>query len=348
MFALPNNESAPSGFKSPIVHSHINQYAELKHLVKQQGLLEKQPVYYTFKIVLTLCLLVLGLIPILVMKNFWLLIPDAIYMAFVSTQIAFIGHDAAHQQITQTSRKNYIIGLMDSLLVGVSYSWWANKHNRHHSHPNQESLDPDIEIPLISFTEEQARSRQKLARFVTKYQAYFYIPMYTLLPFSMRLVSIQFLVRKKGAGLLIEGSLILIGIFLYLSLLVSQLGIWKALLFLGIHQAVFGLFLGLVFVSNHTGMPILEKEEQMDFLSRQVLTARNIKGNPLLDFWYGGLNYQIEHHLFPKMPRNKLKEARLVVKSFCQKHSIAYCETNFSETYRDIHQYFQRIAAEVR
>jgi len=348
MFALPNNESVPSGFKSPVVHSHINQYAELKHLVKQQGLLEKQPVYYTFKIVLTLCLLVLGLVPILVMKNFWLLIPDAIYMAFVSTQIAFIGHDAAHQQITQTSRKNYIIGLMDSLLVGISYSWWANKHNRHHSHPNQESLDPDIEIPLISFTEEQARSRQKLARFVTKYQAYFYIPMYTLLPFSMRLVSIQFLVRKKGPGLLIEGSLILIGIFLYLSLLISQLGIWKALLFLGVHQAVFGLFLGSVFVSNHTGMPILEKEEQMDFLSRQVLTARNIKGNPLLDFWYGGLNYQIEHHLFPKMPRNKLKEARLVVKSFCQKHSIAYCEMNFSETYRDIHRYFRRVAAEVR
>ena len=348
MFALPNNESVPSGFKSPVVHSHINQYAELKHLVKQQGLLEKQPVYYTFKVVLTLCLLVLGLVPILVMKNFWLLIPDAIYMAFVSTQIAFIGHDAAHQQITQTSRKNYIIGLMDSLLVGISYSWWANKHNRHHSHPNQESLDPDIEIPLISFTEEQARSRQKLARFVTKYQAYFYIPMYTLLPFSMRLVSIQFLVRKKGPGLLIEGSLILIGIFLYLSLLISQLGIWKALLFLGVHQAVFGLFLGSVFVSNHTGMPILEKEEQMDFLSRQVLTARNIKGNPLLDFWYGGLNYQIEHHLFPKMPRNKLKEARLVVKSFCQKHSIAYCEMNFSETYRDIHRYFRRVAAEVR
>jgi fatty acid desaturase len=348
MFALPNNESAPSGLKSPVAYSHTNQYVELKRLVKQQGLLEKQSIYYTFKIVLTLCLLALGLVPIVVVKNFWLLIPDALYMAFVSTQIAFIGHDAAHQQIAQTSRTNYIIGLMDSLLVGVSYSWWANKHNRHHSHPNQESLDPDIEIPFISFTEEQARSRQKLARFVTKYQAYFYIPMYTLLPFSMRLVSVQFLLRKKGVGLLIEGSLILIGIFLYLSLLISQLGMWKALLFLAIHQAFFGLFLGSVFVSNHTGMPILEKEEQMDFLSRQVLTARNIKSNPLIDFWYGGLNYQIEHHLFPKMPRNKLKEARLIVKSFCQKYSIAYCETNFSETYRDIHQYFQRIAAEVR
>lgn len=347
MFALPNNESTASGIKSSSAHSPINQYAELKHLVKQQGLLEKQPIYYTFKIVFTLSLLILGLVLILVVKNFWLLIPDAIFMAFVSTQIAFLGHDAAHQQITQTSRKNHIIGLMDSLLVGISYSWWANKHNRHHSHPNQESLDPDIEIPFISFTEEQARSRQNFARFVTKYQAYCYIPMYTLLPFTMRLVSIQFLVRKKGANLLIEGSLILIGIFLYLSLLISQLGIWKALLFLAIHQAFFGLSLGLVFVSNHTGMPILEKEEQLDFLSRQVLTARNIRGNPLIDFWYGGLNYQIEHHLFPKMPRNKLKEAQLVVKSFCQKHSIAYCETNFLETYRDIHQYFQRIAAEV-
>jgi fatty acid desaturase len=164
----------------------------------------------------------------------------------------------------------------------------------------------------------------------------------------MRFVSIQFLVRKKGQDLLIEGTLILIGFFLYFSLLFSQLGFWKGLLFISIHQAFFGLFLGSVFVSNHTGMPILEKEEQMDFLHRQVLTARNIIPNPLIDFWYGGLNYQIEHHLFPKMPRNKLKEARLIVKSFCEMHSIAYAETTFSETYRDIHEYFYRISTEVR
>ncbi len=346
--ALPNNESAPSEFESPVARSPINQYVELKRIVKGKGLLETQPIYYTFKLLLTLSLLVLGLVPILVIKNFWLLIPDAVYLAFVSTQIAFIGHDAAHKQIAHTSWKNYVIGLMDSLLVGVSYSWWANKHNRHHSYPNQESLDPDIEIPMISFTEEQARSRQKLARFVTKYQAYLYFPMYTLLPFTMRFVSIQFLVRKKGQDLLIEGTLILIGFFLYFSLLFSQLGVWKALLFISIHQAFFGMFLGSVFVSNHTGMPILEKEEQMDFLHRQVLTARNITPNPLIDFWYGGLNYQIEHHLFPKMPRNKLKEARLIVKSFCEMHSIAYAETTFSETYRDIHEYFYLISTEVR
>ncbi|HEX3640346.1 MAG TPA: hypothetical protein VHV10_03540, partial [Ktedonobacteraceae bacterium] len=92
--ALPNNESTPSEFESPVARSPINQYAELKRIVKGKGLLETQPIYYTFKLVLTLGLLVLGLVPILVIKNFWLLIPDAVYLAFVSTQIAFIGHDA--------------------------------------------------------------------------------------------------------------------------------------------------------------------------------------------------------------------------------------------------------------
>ena len=88
------------------------------------------------------------------------------------------------------------------------------------------------------------------------------------------------------------------------------LSVGQALLFIVVHQALFGLYTGLVFAPNHKGMPILDSDSQLDFVRRQVLTSRDVNAHPLTDFWYGGLNYQIEHHLFPSMPRNKLKKLR--------------------------------------
>lgn len=134
---------------------------------------------------------------------------------------------------------------------------------------------------------------------------------------------------------------------LYFGLLLSRLGVWPAVLFFCIQQMLFGLYLGSIFASNHKGMLILDKESQMDFLLRQVLTSRNIKASPFIDFWYGGLNYQIEHHLFPNMARNKLKEAQQIVKTFCQAHSIPYCETTMSQSFREVHQFLHRTGAQI-
>ncbi|MDP8950858.1 MAG: fatty acid desaturase, partial [Actinomycetota bacterium] len=85
-----------------------------------------------------------------------------------------------------------------------------------------------------------------------------------------------------------------------------------------------------------------------DFLRRQVLTSRNVTAHPLTDFWYGGLNYQIEHHLFPSMPRNKLREAQSIVKAFCREHAIAYHETSVLRSYREILQHLHEVGAPLR
>lgn len=89
-----------------------------------------------------------------------------------------------------------------------------------------------------------------------------------------------------------------------IGLLLIALPAWQALVFVLIHKAATGMYLGLVFAPNHKGMLITEHDNDMDFLHRQVLTARNVYANPFVDAWYGGLNYQIEHHLFPSMPRS--------------------------------------------
>src|ERR671912_590009 len=85
---------------------------------------------------------------------------------------------------------------------------------------------------------------------------------------------------------------------------------------------LFCLYLGCSFAPNHKGMPTLTEADQLDFLRRQVLTSRNVRGSRFVDFLLGGLNYQIEHHLFPNMPRPNLRHAQPLVREFCRRHDL--------------------------
>jgi fatty acid desaturase len=107
----------------------------------------------------------------------------------------------------------------------------------------------------------------------------------------------------------------------------------KAVLFVLLQQALFGLYLGLSFAPNHKGMPIFNAEDNVDYLRRQVLTSRNVRGGWLVDFVLGGLNYQIEHHLFPNMPRPNLRRAQGLIREYCQRHRVAYHETTLWRSY---------------
>jgi fatty acid desaturase len=99
----------------------------------------------------------------------------------------------------------------------------------------------------------------------------------------------------------------------YLTAVLLVLPPVKAAVFIVVQQALFGLYLGCSFAPNHKGMPMLSADDQGDFLRRQVLTARNVRGNWLVAFALGGLNYQIEHHLFPSMPRPNLRRAQPII-----------------------------------
>ena len=123
---------------------------------------------------------------------------------------------------------------------------------------------------------------------------------------------------------------------------------WQAALFIVVHRALAGFHMGSVFAPNHKGMPVLEPGEKLDYLRQQVLTARDVLPNPVIDFAYGGLNYQIEHHLFPNMPRNRLKDAREVVRTFCLERGIPYHETGFWQSQREILGYMHEVSAPLR
>jgi fatty acid desaturase len=330
-------------------NSRTNHYPELRRIIKEQGLLDKQPVYYYYKILSTLGLLALSMTLLVVVDNFLLQLANAAFLAFVFGQLGYLGHDAGHRGVFRSIRGNEIIGLSVSFLVGLSRTWWVTQHNQHHSTPNDLELDPHTSLPLLAFSQESALGKSRLMRFVVGYQAFYFIPLLLLESLGIRLASIQFMWRRRKARYLVAEPLLMgLPFLLYFGLLFYFLSPSQVLGFVLVHQGLFGLYYGLVFAPNHKGMLILDKKSPLDFLRTQVLTTRNVKPSLITDFWYGGLNYQIEHHLFPLMPRNKLGEARKIVKAFCQLHDISYYETGTFRSYREILIYLHWVSAPAR
>jgi fatty acid desaturase len=325
-------------------------YAALKRLIKEKGLLDKQPGFLTYKIIFTATLLAVSLIILFLTDTIWLQLLNAVFLAFVFGQMGFIAHDTGHRQGFHTPKQNDIFGLVHAnLLIGMSYGWWLDKHNQHHAQPNVEDMDPDIAIPVVAFTEKDALAKRGIPRFIVKYQSYFFFPLLLFEAYSLRVGSIGFLTQNKTWKYRwIEILLLTLHFVWYFTLIFLALGAGMGLVFIFIQQALFGLYMASVFAPNHKGMLIIGKDEVIDFLRLQVLTARNVKAHPITDFWYGGLNYQIEHHLFPSMARNQLREAQKIIRQFCADLEISYHETSMFRSYVEILEYLHEVSAPLR
>jgi fatty acid desaturase len=231
----------------------------------------------------------------------------------------------------------------------MSYGWWVQKHNRHHGNPNDVDLDPDIDVGAIVYTHEQAMARRgRLGKLLAMYQVYFFFPLTTFLAWSMHVVGATYLIKEDSRYRRLEFAMLAAHAVIYLGAMVYFLGPWSALMVVIIHKAVGGAYLASVFAPNHKGMPQTDSTTRLDFVRTQVLTARNIYGHPLTDFWYGALNYQIEHHLFPGMPRINVKRAQPIIKQFCAERGIAYHETTFLQSYRELLGFLNEVGEPLR
>ncbi len=344
-----NREFLDTAIENSSRNEGNKEYLQLRRRIAGKGLLERQYPYYAVKIAATLAMLALGLAVIAVFDQLWVQMLNAVFMAMVFGQFGFIGHDSGHRQIFRSARNNDLVMLLAGLVTGMAPSWWQDKHNTHHRNPNQLDLDGDIEVSVFAFTEEQALQTRGFLRFLVKYQAFFFYPMLLLTSLSLLGGSLAYLARRERVRYPVaEVTAVVAGVGLYLALLFFFLPPWQAALFIVVHRALAGLYMGSVFAPNHKGMPVLSPEAKLDYLRQQVLTARDVLPNPVIDFAYGGLNYQIEHHLFPNMPRNRLKEAREVVKTFCQERVIPYHETGFWQSQREILGYMHEASAPLR
>jgi fatty acid desaturase len=309
--------------------------------VRAKGLLDRRPGYYLAKITLTIFALFAGWALLVIVGNSWAALAVAPLLGLLFTQLGFIGHDAGHNQVFCSRRRNRLLGLIvGNALIGLSFGWWVPKHNAHHAHPNEVGRDPDIgEGTAVPAVDAQGNERGPVAAWLTRWQAPLFFPLMLLRSSGMHVLGINRLVRRRDRAAALEACLIVLHAALYLTVVLWVLSPLKALAFVVIQQAVFSVYLGISFAPNHKAMPIIESGTAAGFARRQVVTARNVSGGWFTTFMLGGLNYQIEHHLFPSMPRANLRLVQGMVRDFCVTSGLGYSEESFVESFRQILQH---------
>ncbi len=314
-----------------------SDYAELSRRIKAAGLLRHRPGFYLPAIVGTVLLLGAGWATLVVLGPSWWQLFTAVFLGVMFTQLGFLGHDVGHKQVFRSRRATYAFGVLaGNACIGLSYGWWLDKHNRHHAHPNDLQRDPDVRAGALIFDPSQRIDRRGLAAVVTSAQAYLFFPMLLLEGLHLHVSSFRALRSGAVKARWLEAGLLLLHVAAYVGVVALVLPLWQALAFVALQQAVFGLYMGVSFAPNHKGMRVERPEDQWDFLRRQVLTSRNVRGNPVVDLALGGLNYQVEHHLFPSMPRPSLRRAQPLVREFCAERGVRYVECGLVASYRQV------------
>jgi fatty acid desaturase len=324
-----------------------SDYARLVRAVNQAGLMGRRTGNYAWRIAITSFLLAGGWVAFILIGNSWWQLGVAVFLAVIFTQLGFLGHDAGHRQICAGRRPSYVLGLLlGNLGIGLSFGWWVGKHNRHHANPNTEGADPDVMLRALAMSPDQAAASRGITRIVYRYQALLFFPMLLGEAFSVHAASIGALSSRPRRHRSAEAALLAAHFAAYLTVVFLVLSPVKAVVFILVQQGMFGLYLGASFAPNHKGMPILRREDKHDFLRRQVLTSRNIRGNWLVDLALGGLNYQIEHHLFPSMPRPNLRRSQPLISEFCRQHGLPYAEASLFGSYAQALRHLHTIGAQ--
>ena len=309
--------------------------------------MQRKPLYYVVRMALVALLAAGAWTAFFLVGSSWWVLAVAPFLAIAFAQMALVAHDLAHRQVFRTKRPSEIFGrIAGNLGVGMSYGWWMDKHTRHHNNPNHDDLDPDVAPEVLIWATKSAVGRRGLAAFVTRHQAGLFFPLLTLLSTDLKVSSVKALragtVKRPG----LEAALLIVHAAVYLGSLFVFLSPLQAIAFLLVHQGLFGVYLGMTFAPNHKGMPHPTGDE--DFLRKQVLTSRNVKGGWFVDVALGGLNYQIEHHLFPGMPSPNLRKAQPIVRDYCAEIDVAYEQTGLIESYRQALRHLHEVGAPLR
>lgn len=321
-------------------------FAELSRRVRDRDLLLRRGGYYAVKITIVVTALAALIASVVLLGNTWWSLVPAVGLAFVLAQIGFLGHDAGHRQVWAHRGANDTTGLMlANLLSGFSFGWWQAKHSRHHAHTNAEGRDPDIEAGALVFTPDQVVACGRFGRWFAGIQPFMLVPLLFLEALNLHVASVRALLGRRDRAALVEAGLLVIhtGLFFVAPFLV--LSPLRAVVFIIVSQALYGFYLGVSFLPNHVGMPTVAEGDDRGFLRRQVQSSRNLSGPALVGFLFGGLDSQIEHHLFPTMPRGNLRRARVVVRGFCAEHDIPYAEQSLVHAYRDVVLHLRTVGA---
>ncbi|CAG8468096.1 8621_t:CDS:2 [Paraglomus brasilianum] len=335
---------------------------DIKQQFKELGYFKSSKAYYTFKVLTNLSILAITL-SILFRYGGTLsgVLLSSFFMGAFWQQCGWLSHDFLHHQVFEQRIWNNVMGhFLGAICLGFSPSWWKDKHNTHHASPNVHGQDPDISThPILTWSEyalsdlfasDDAATptiySPEVSRFLVKYQPLLYFPILHFARISWCIQSLLFVlpgwkkIKENDPRMPVTPvefiGLVVHHVWYFVTLYLFVPKTWLALTFYFTSQAMGGLLIALVFALNHNGMKILTMEEshKMDFFAQQVVTGRDvIASNPsfqwCIDWFCGGLNYQIEHHLFPTMPRHHFHKVQPSIQLLCEKYNIPYHRTTF-------------------
>lgn len=340
----PAPAPAPHGVRRP-ARRVTRDYAALAKVVRDSGLHSRRYAYYWSRLVVTVVAFALVWAGVVLLGDTWWQLVLAAALAVVLAQLAFLGHDSSHRQIFRSRAWNDWTGrVLANAFVGLSHVWWTAKHNAHHEAPNREGHDPDISPGVIAFTPAVLASRHGWRRWFARRQGWFFFPLLALEGLNLHVASVRTVLgRGPVVHRGVEVPVLLTRLVLNVAVLALLLPPAMAGAFLAVQLGLFGVLLGGAFAPNHKGMPIVPADAEVDFLRRQVLMSRNIRGNVVVDFFMGGLNRQIEHHLFPGMPRPNLRRVQPLVREYCSTLGVTYTEVGFFVSYRIVVGYLNDV-----
>jgi fatty acid desaturase len=268
-------------------------------------------------------------------------------LALLLAQFAFVGHDAGHGSISGTTAVNRALGQAAMTVVtGLAFDEWIARHRAHHQFCQDETRDPDMAVAfVVSLTERSRRGKSALGRFMTRHQATHIWLLSLLFAHSQRHLS-QAAVLRDLRRFRLDGAVLVLHFTLWFGVPCLLLGVpvLDALLAYVIPLTVLGPYLAAIFWVNHIGMPLVEKPERFSFFEHQVVTSRTIVNPPAWNWLFGGLNFQIEHHLFPQVPSSRLATVQAIVREHFARHRISYHGVSWCSAVRSVLTHLRAMA----
>jgi fatty acid desaturase len=341
---MSTTQSVPGARPRP-ADAYVSTYADLARAVRAAGLQRRRYGFYWSAFSVAVVAFVAVCAGVVLLRDSWFVVLLAPALALVCAQFGFLGHDAAHRQVFASARWNeWAARIVSGVFAGLSYGWWQSKHSRHHSGPNQEGRDPDIGPGPVALTPAEAAGRTGWSAAVTRRQGWWFFALLPLEGVNLHVQSVARVVsRSPMRQRALEAVLLAVRLGGYVAALFLLLPPGRAAVFLAVQLGVFGTLLGGAFAPNHIGMPIVPADARPDFLRRQVLVSRNVSGGRVVGFFLGGLQHQVEHHLFPSMPRPALARARALVRAHCRRHDVHYEETTLLQAYVRVARYLDAV-----
>ena len=346
-------------------------YRDLRLKLIQMGLFNASLPYYALKVTSNLLILAASIYCATQFDSFGMNFLGAVILGLFWQQCGWLAHDFLHHQVFKTRAYGDLAGVViGNLFQGFSVQWWKCKHNSHHAVPNLHASspdaadgDPDIDtMPILAWTlrmAEQAKESE-FGRFMINWQAVFYFPallfarlvwaqqswVYVFGGYGAHSVKGAEEDRKRMANPKLEATALILHYIALGAILYNMPSALNAFMYFMVSQTSCGLFLATVFGLGHNGMAVYPADQRPDFWKLQVSTTRNVSGNFLSDWFCGGLQYQVDHHLFPQLPRHNLPKVHELVKSFCKDQGVTYHEANMWDGTVEVLSHLSEVSAE--